>query len=53
MYSRHYKFPTTYNCIYERQYGLRANHSTNHALISLTEDIRYMRVEYSLIYCRS
>ena len=40
MYSRLYKFLATYNCIYELQFGFRANHSTNHALISLTEDIR-------------
>ena len=40
MYSRLYKFLTSYNCIYELQFGFRANYSTNHALISLTEDIR-------------
>ena len=40
MYSRLYKFLTSYNCIYELQFEFRANHSTNHALISLTEDIR-------------
>ena len=40
MYSRLYEFLDTYNCIYELQFGFRANRSTNHALISLTEDIR-------------
>ena len=30
----------THNWIYEFQFGFRASHSTNHALISLTEDIR-------------
>ena len=29
-----------HNCIYELQFGFRANHSANHALISLTEKIR-------------
>ena len=40
MYTRLYKFLTIHNSIYELQFGFRANHSTNHALISLTEDIR-------------
>ena len=40
MYSRFYKFLTTYNCMYELQFGFRANHSTSHASISLREDIR-------------
>ena len=29
-----------YNCIYELQYGFRANHTTTHALINITEGIR-------------
>ena len=40
MYVRLYKFLNTHNCIYEFQFGFRVSHSTNHALISLTEDIR-------------
>ena len=28
------------NLIYDRQFGFRPNHSTNHALINLTEDIK-------------
>ena len=36
-YSRLYSFLNLYNCIYELQFGFRANHSTNHALFSLTE----------------
>ena len=40
MCTRLYKFLNTHNCIYELQFGFRAGHSTNHALISLTEDIR-------------
>ena len=29
-----------HNCIFELQFGFRSEHSTNHALISLTETIR-------------
>ena len=40
MYSRVYSFLELHNSIYKNQFGFRANHSTFHALISLTEDIR-------------
>ena len=40
MHKRLYKFLTDQNCIYELQFGFRQGHSTNHALISLTEEIR-------------
>ena len=40
IYSRIVSFLNLHNCIYEFQFGFRANHSTNHALISLTEQIR-------------
>ena len=40
MYNRLYNFLEKFNCIYENQFGFRSHHSTNHALISLTEDIR-------------
>ena len=30
----------SFDCIYEHQFGFRSKHSTNHALVSLTEDIR-------------
>ena len=40
VYKRLYSFLEKYNCIYELQFGFRAKHSTNHALISLTERIR-------------
>ena len=43
MYTRLYKFLTIHNSIYELQFGFRANHSTNHALISLTEDKKCSR----------
>ena len=40
MYVRLYKFLSKHNCIYELQFGFRNGHSTNHALLNLTEDIR-------------
>ena len=40
VYKRLYSFLNKYNCIYELQFGFRAKHSTNHALLSLTEKIR-------------
>ena len=40
MHSRLYNFLSIHNCIYDHQFGFRKNHSTNHALINLTEEIR-------------
>ena len=40
VYSRIYSFLNIHNCIYELQFGFRTQHSTTHALISLTEKIR-------------
>ena len=40
MYNRLYSFLSISNCIYELQFGFRNQHSTSHALIDLTEDIR-------------
>ena len=40
VYKRLYSFLERLNCIYELQFGFRAKHSTNHALLSLTEKIR-------------
>ena len=40
MHSRRYNFLNIHNCIYELQFGFRENHSTIHALLSLTENIR-------------
>ena len=40
IYSRLYTFLNLHNCIYELQFGFRSKHSTNHALLSLTEMIR-------------
>ena len=36
-----YDFLTKHNCIYELQFGFRKKHSTNHALMELTENIRH------------
>ena len=35
-----YSFLTENNLIYDCQFGFRSEHSTNHALINLTEDIK-------------
>ena len=40
IHERLYSFLNLHNCIYDNQYGFRKKHSTNHALISITEDIR-------------
>ena len=40
MYTRIYNFLEKYNCPYKKQFGFRNSHSTNHALISITEKIR-------------
>ena len=40
MYTRLYNFLSIHNCIYDLQFGFRNKHSTNHALLSFTEDIR-------------
>ena len=40
MYTRLYNFFSLHNCIYDLQFEFHNKHSTNHALLSLTEDIR-------------
>ena len=40
LYGRMYKFLDVNNLIYNRQFGFRTNYSTEHALISLTENIK-------------
>ena len=40
IYGRMYKFLDVNNLIYNRQFGLRTNYSTEHALICLTENIK-------------
>ena len=40
IYKRMFQYLTENNMIYERQFGFRENHSTHHALISITESIK-------------
>ena len=40
IYERMYDFAEQNKLIYEQQFGFRARHSTNHALISTTESIK-------------
>ena len=40
IYTRMYKFLSDNNLIYNKQFGFRSNHSTNDALVSLTEGIK-------------
>ena len=40
MFNRVYEFLEKYKCIFYRQFGFRQKHSTNHALIEITENIR-------------
>ena len=40
MYARIYKFMENSQLFYSRQFGFRSNHSTNNALISITESIK-------------
>ena len=35
------KFIEDFKCIYSLQFGFRAKHSTNHALIDITENIKH------------
>ena len=39
-YTRLYNFLEKYNSLYKKQFEFRNSHSTNHALISMTEKIR-------------
>ena len=40
MFKRLYHFLETHKCIYELQFGFRAHHSTNHAILSITQKIQ-------------
>ena len=40
MFTRLYNFLETNNCIYKLQFGFRAKHSTNHAILSITQQIQ-------------
>ena len=37
---RTYSFLEKFNCLYKYQYGFRKGHSTNYALIEITEKVR-------------
>ena len=40
MFKRLYNFLETYNCIYNLQFGFREKHSTNHAILKITHEIK-------------
>ena len=40
MFNRLYSFLELHNCIYDLQFGFREKHSTNHALMSMIQQIR-------------
>ena len=40
VHERTYSFLEKFGCLYKHQYGFRKSHSTNHALIEITEKIR-------------
>ena len=40
MFNRLYQFLESNKCLYELQFGFRQKHSTNHALLSMTEQIK-------------
>ena len=40
VHERCYDFLEKFNCLYKYQFGFRKSHSTNHALIEITEKIR-------------
>ena len=40
IYTRMYEYIDTNDLLYDKQFGFRNKHSTNHALISLTESIK-------------
>ena len=40
LYLRLSKFLDKFDCLYKKQFGFRNAHSTNHVLISITEEIR-------------
>ena len=40
MFNRLYSFLESHKCIYNLQFGFRQKHSTNHALLSMTQQIK-------------
>ena len=54
VHDRLYRFLQQNNAFYNYQFGFRNNHSTNHALIAITEQIRNVfTCESTLIYKKS
>ena len=50
VYTRVYKFLEKHNSIYKLQYGFRSKHSTNHAIIHISENIKKLSTtENSLV----
>ena len=43
MYFRKSTILNKFGCLYKKQFGFRNQHSTNHALFSITEEIRKSR----------
>ena len=41
MHQRIYKFPETHNILYPSQFGFRIKHSTSHALINITDEVKH------------
>ena len=50
LYTRIYSYLVKNDMIYNKQFGFRSKHSTNHALISITERIKSL-VDYGLYVC--
>ena len=50
MYERFYSFPTLHNCIYINQNGFRKKHSTDHVLISLTNQMKSNQIYFYHTY---
>ena len=51
IHKRLFKFLNNNNCLFNYQFGFRNHHSTNHALISITEKIR-KAIDDGKIACR-
>ena len=50
MYSRLWDFLNKHDIIFDRQFGFRKNHSTNHALLSIVEEIK-KKLDRKLFTC--
>ena len=50
LYRRMYKYLTKFNILYKYQFGFRSGHSTNHALIEMTDHIK-MAINNQELFC--